>query len=213
MRQFLFMCAILMTSAYVTRAETTPGVYDTFMESQNGTETEEEDNVILGYDMCSQDECGCPKPNQFPGKIVQIQKSIIDENGEMKELDCLCSCGNEPGDVCSSTADCGFGTRCTAPTDFQTHSDRSLGVCSDRCNYVECPQFHGCYINPNNGEAMCVCKEYECSNTLVIPVKGQRGSELRLFDNKCELVNENCRELQRDPNAAMWTSVPINTGV
>ena len=67
------MCAILMTSAYVTRAETTPGVYDTFMESQNGTETEEEDNVILGYDMCSQDECGCPKPNQFPGKHYKTE--------------------------------------------------------------------------------------------------------------------------------------------
>merc|ERR1711976_296868 len=98
------------------------------------------------------------------------------------------------------------GTECVAPKDLSQMKDKNKGLCRNKCETTVCPQYQHCSINEDNGDADCSCLPFDCNEDVAIAVSATRvkTGEDRLFNNMCEMVNENCKLEITDPDRGSW---------
>ncbi|XP_064603491.1 uncharacterized protein LOC135468933 [Liolophura sinensis] len=138
------------------------------------------------FDLCEDNDprCTCLRPNKLLGTLRPVGEANSDSF-------CYCPCGQARGELCSTTEECAVGTYCGAPIHFETHADKTKGVCRDRCSDHHCPEFTICKLN-TTGYPVCEASTFTCTRNVNVQVCAfdHLVEEIKYFPNMCYLVNE-----------------------
>jgi hypothetical protein len=146
--------------------------------------------------LCDRSYCSCPSPNGDIGDAVKV------EDGSA--IGCLCACGREEGEACSTDDHCALGTACAYPKDL-TRSGYQL-ACTNRCALTTCGQYQRCSLD-NNYQPVCNARSFDCDSTVDAKVDAMRGNTKETFPNKCFMANANYDLCVVDGAAALWSPI------
>lgn len=146
--------------------------------------------------LCDRSYCSCSLPNGLIGDAVKVDDGSA--------VGCLCACGRDEGELCSTDDHCAQGTSCAYPRDL-SQSGTDL-VCTNKCALTKCDQYQRCSLDDNK-QPICRSRSFDCDPSVVATVVAVRGNEKQTFPNKCYMVNENTEQSMTNPTAPLWIDV------